>query len=165
MERSIAEQLAELRVTYAQEKVSREKKHTTAIANAERAVSAAKSYDYVAEFCESYEAALATLENLFTEIEETHAATKGLSFRVGTYVKTVKPRTIGRGLVEEHFGKLVGECKGALADIRESKTPEDDIAPLKVFCQGLVDLRYIVQNGRRLAEETGVPDSSHWDNY
>lgn len=158
MERSIAEQLAELRVVYAQEKVQREKKHTTAITNAEREVAAAKAYDYVAEFCESYESALASLEELFADIAQTHATTKGLSFRVGSYIQTVKPRAIGRGLVEEHFDKLVSECKGALADIGGTDTPEDDIGPLKIFCQGLVDLRFIVQNGRRLAEETGVPE-------
>ena len=151
-------ELSELRKIYLKEKEEREKEYSSYILEAKQNYKKSLDIDYVDEYKEKFEVSLNSLEGLYDELVSIYSRTKGLTFSITNHIKTVSPRTIKKGMVEEHFDMLVDECKGALYDINNSDSPEDDIAPIKTFCQGLVDLRYIVANARRLIEETGSPE-------
>ena len=148
-------ELTDLRTLCENEKKRREEKYSKNIKMAEEAYNHALKIDYVDEYREKFDVSLASLEDLYAELLEIYRTTKGLEFSITNYIKTVKPRPIKRGMVDEHFDMLVEECQNALEAINNSYSPEEDIEPIKIFCQGLIDLRYIVANARKLIEDTG----------
>lgn len=156
-------ELRELRLLYEREKQEREEYYLQGIKDAEENYKRSLKLDFVDEFKEKFEVSLVSLEELYDELVEIYSFTKGLTFSVTGYVAKLAPRTIKKGGVEEHFDMLVSECKGALDDIDNNLSPEDDIEPIKSFCQGLVDLRYIVANARRLIEEAGNAEQKKQD--
>ena len=155
MSKANLNELSVLRKLYEDEKRRREDYYSEMIKQAKDEYSRSLDIDYIDEFKEEFEVSLVSLEKLYDELVELYRVTKGLTFSITSYIKTVAPRPIAKGRVEEHFDMLVEECKGALADINDSACPEEDIPPIKVFCQGLIDLRYIVQNARQLIIEAG----------
>lgn len=149
------EKLAELRVVYNEELQKREKKYSKIVEDAKAEYNRVLKVDYIDEFKEEFEVSLNSLERLYDELVEIYSVTKGLTFSVTSYIKTLSPRNITKGGVFEHFDKLVGECKSALSEINNSITPEEDVPHIKKFCQGVVDLRHIVKNARQLVVDTG----------
>lgn len=112
--------------------------------------------DFVADYSGTYQASLESLEEIFANWDSVQKRTKGLSFRIGDYIKKVKPRAVTKGGVFQYFDNLVAEGRNAIVAVSRSKSIEDDVEPQKRFCQCLVDLRYVVDNSKRLLEETGV---------
>lgn len=148
-------ELTDLRLIYEKEKEEREKLYSNNIKKAEEKYQKMLTADFVDEYKEGFEVSLNSLENLYSQLVDIYRTTKGLTFSITDFIKTVKPRKIAKGKVNEHFDMLVYECKKALNDIENSNSPEDDIAPIKSFCQGLVDLRNIVKNARQLVIDAG----------
>lgn len=149
------EKLTELRNIYEKEKSERKKKFSDLISQEENEYQRLLGVDFVEDYKERFEVSLSSLERLYDEIVSIYKVTKGLSFSVTDFIKKVSPRKIQKGNVFDHFDLLVEECKGAISSINSSESPEEDIEPLKVFCQGLVDLRYIVKNSNQLIQENG----------
>ena len=113
--------------------------------------------DYYLGYIEGYTASLATLEEIYKEIESIQNKTLGIEFRVGKYLPALTARPAENGAVD-YFARLVSECREAIMLVRTSSTIEGDVLPLKRFCQGLVDLRYLVKNARALLKISGDPD-------
>jgi len=157
MSKSTAQRLAELRLLYERTVAQVEDSFEARIAKAKKELKDAENFDYTKDFTDRYDASLVSLERLYDNIALTHQATKGIGFRIDRYVTTVQPRTIAKGGVEDHLIMLVKECRSAIAAVSKSVTPEEDIEHLKRFAQGLVDLRYIAKNGRKLILDSGVP--------
>lgn len=155
MEKVGLDRLSELREIYEDEKQKREKLYSGLVKNAKKEYDRVAKEDYSNEFKEQFETSLNSLERLYSELVDVYSKTKGLSFSVTKYIDSVTPRKIKKSDVFNHFDHLVEECTDALGAINNSRSPEDDILPIKDFCQGLVDLRYIVKNETKLIEETG----------
>lgn len=148
-------ELKQFRLLYEKELTERQQEYSKKIEVAQKDYDNSLTVDYVDEYKEKFVASLASLERMYNDFVDIYSSTNGLTFSITKHIATVRPRTIPTGGVDDHFDKLVAECRGALNDLNHSMYPEDDIEPLKVFCQGLVDLRYIVDNARRLILEVG----------
>ncbi|MBQ7760934.1 MAG: hypothetical protein IJ400_02650 [Clostridia bacterium] len=159
MNKSINEELSRLRKLYLEELAKKEEKYRADIEEIEEKIKDAEEYDYSESYTSRYESSLGSLERIYEEIATTHSKTKGISFKVYDYITTLSPNGLGDKNVEDFFLALVKECKGAISQISKSNTPEDDIEPLKVFCQCLVDLRYIVANKEWLIKQSGIPSA------
>ncbi len=154
---TIIEELEALHQCYLAEKDKRKAKYQSKISQIRAQISAVESKDYADEYRQTYTASLQTLENIFADIASVQRRTRGIQFRVGEYIERCQPRTFAKGGVEDHFAKLVTECRGAIQAVSNSSDVDADIAPLKTFAQGLVDLRYIEKNATRLLKESGIP--------
>lgn len=117
-----------------------------------------KKTDFVYDLAETYRLSLLDLEEVYNNWAAVQRKTKGLSFTMDSYIKTLKPRSIPKGGVEAFVDRLVEECQDAMEKVGKSRTVEDDIKPQKAFCQGLVDFRYVAKNADRLVEESGLPE-------
>lgn len=158
MNKSISQQLSELREIYLQELEDKKAKYSASIAKIEEDIESIKNQDFSKGFTNRYETSLKSLERMFSEVAITQKNTKGISFRVGEYIDTLSPSEMIGQNVEEWFNALVSRCRSAIIQVSNSATPEDDIEPLKDFCQCLVDLRYIVRNEDWLIEQGGLAE-------
>ncbi|MBR6773758.1 MAG: hypothetical protein IKM16_03725, partial [Clostridia bacterium] len=152
---STFDKLKKLRVTYETELKQRKEEYSQAVTEAKDDYNRSLSIDFVDEEKLRFEVSLDSLEELYQDIVDIYARTKGLTFSVTRYMAGVSARPVPHGGVNEYFDRLVEDCNGALDAIERSRSPEQDIVPIKAFCQGLADLRYVVKNARRLVEETG----------
>jgi len=152
------DKIGALRLIYEAERKQKEKQYREELDRIDADIKTIKATDYAAQYQQRYELSLQSLEKLYKEMEALHKETKGLSFRIGEHIRKCAARKIGQGKVEEHFRQLTEECREAIGAVSASRSVEGDVAPLKSFCQGLVDLRYIVQNAKRLISEGGLAE-------
>ncbi|MBQ9099643.1 MAG: hypothetical protein IJY50_09490 [Clostridia bacterium] len=155
---TISDKLKACRLAYETEKDSKEKKYKAELKNIDAEIQLVKETDFAAQYQEKYSASLGSLEKLFNEMDKVHRDTRGISFRIGQYMSKCVSRKIPQGKVEDHFKALVAECREAVRCVAQSKSIENDVEPLKAFCQGLADLRYIHQNAKRLISESGIAE-------
>lgn len=156
----IINEIDKLRVTYEREKREVKEALEGKIAYNKKNLSMIDSRDYAEDYIETYTQSLATLERIFNEWNNVQRVTKGINFYIDQYIKTLKNEPVPRGKVEEYFNDLVRKGRNAIISVQHSTSVEDDIAPQKVFCQCLVNLRYIAGNARRLIEETDIIPTS-----
>lgn len=154
----MSDKIHALRLRYEKEQEAVARDYRSRIQDLERKIQSVKNTDFAAPYVQSIELSCATLERLFKEMRKVHDETRGLEFHIGPYADRCKPRNISRGQVLDHFEKVQKECEGAIRAVNKSRSVEDDVQPLKVFCQGLADLRYIRQNAGRLIAESGQAD-------
>lgn len=153
---NIINEIDGLRRTYELELQQTKDKLKDKIEQLDKKLAQINAFDYAKEYIETYEQSLVSLENIYKEWLGIQRKTKGISFFIDEYIKTLRYETIPRGQVEEFFAELVQKCRGAIIAVQKSKRVEDDIAPQKIFCQCLVNLRYIVAHGRELINETSL---------
>lgn len=154
---SIIEQIEQLKATYDAEISRKDRTISAEIADVKEKIDRTKKTDFAADYRETYEASLGSLERIFTDIETVHRRTHGITFRIGDYIKTCRPSTIARGAVEDFFADLVRRCRGYIKNTSQGRKIEDDIPDLKLFAQCVVDLRYIAKNADKLLTESGIP--------
>ena len=159
---NLSEKISTLRQRYERECAELNKKYSSLISSRRAEVSKIESTDYYLGYIESYTASLGTLEEIYREIEVIQKRTLGIEFRVGNYLPTLTARPAETGAID-YFSRLVSECREAIMLVRNSATIEGDVIPLKRFCQGLVDLRYLVKNARALLKMSGDPDAEKAD--
>lgn len=152
---STFDKLRQLRIAYETELKQRKEEYSQAINDAKDDYNRSLSIDFVDEETMRFEVSLESLEELYQDIVDIYARTKGLTFSVTRYMSSINARPVPHGGVNEYFDRLVEECNDALDAIERNRSPEQDVVPIKAFCQGLADLRYVVKNARRLVEETG----------
>ena len=152
------DKLRELRILYEEEKKQRHEEYSRDIKDAKESYNLSLSVDFVDEEKLRFEMSLESLEELYQDLVGIYKRTKGLTFSIVKHIETVNPRPVPHGGVNGYFDRIVEDCNGALDAIERNTSPEQDIAPIKVFCQGLVDLRYVVKNARRLVEDVGDTD-------
>lgn len=157
---NILNEIDGLRKMYETQFKEAQDKLTAKIDTNERKLRDINNYDYAKEYVETYEQSLSSLENIYNEWLTIQRKTKGISFYVDEYIKTLRYEMIPKGMVEEFFADLVKKCRSAIIAVQQSKSVEDDIAPQKIFCQCLVNLRYIVKNGRSLINDTSLIEES-----
>ena len=114
--------------------------------------------DYISDTALTYRMSLDDLEEVFSGWASLQRKTKGLEFSVEKYIRTLKPRSIRKGGLEDFVDRLVEEATAAMEAVEQSRSVEEDVKPQKAFCQCLVDFRYIVANAERLIVESGMPD-------
>ncbi len=148
-------ELKKLRVTYEAELADRKAFYSIAVKEAKSDYERSQKIDFVDEEKLRFEMSLESLEDLYQDLLNIYAKTKGLTFSITKHIVTVTPRPVPFGEVYAYFDRIVEDCNGALDEIERSSTPEQDIKPIKAFCQGLVDLRYVVKNVRQLILDTG----------
>lgn len=153
-------EINKLRETYENEYKTIKESLQDEIAYNERKLKSVDKHDYAIEYIETYSQSLATLERIFDEWKSVQHATKGINFYIDEYIKTLKHEPVPKGKVEEYFANIVSKGRDAIMSVQRSKSVEDDIAPQKVFCQCLVNLRYIAENGRKFIEETDIIQTS-----
>ncbi len=156
----IINEIDKLRETYERENREIREALKAKIALNKKNLSMIDSTDYAKDYIDTYVQSLATLERIFDEWKDVQRATKGINFYIEKYIKTLKYEPVPRGKVEEYFDNLVRNGRNAIVAVQRSTSVEDDIAPQKEFCQCLVNLRYIAENGRRLIEETDIISTS-----
>lgn len=154
---NLNEKISQVRSLYDRECAELNRKYSSLISEKRAAVAKIEATDYYLGYIESYTASLGTLEEIYKEIEIIQNRTLGIEFRVGKYLPSLTARPAGIGAIE-YFSRLVYECREAIMMVRSSSTIEGDVLPLKKFCQGLVDLRYLVKNARDLLKISGDPD-------
>ena len=152
------DKLKELRMIYQAEHKQRKEDYSVAIKDAEESYNLSLSVDFVDEEKLRFELSLESLEELYQDLLAIYRRTKGLTFSITKHMETIKARPVPFGGVNGYFDRIVEECNGALDAIERNTSPEQDIQPIKNFCQGLMDLRYVVKNARRLVEEAGDTD-------
>ncbi len=153
----ITEKIEQLRQRYVAETTQKERKILADIARVKADIDRTNKTDFAAEYRETYEASLQSLERIYTDIETVHRRTHGISFRIGDYIKTCRPQTIGHGKVEDVFATLVRNCRAHIKALSQGRKIEDDIPDLKAFAQCVVDLRYIAKNADKLLTDSGLP--------
>ncbi len=153
---TVSAKIKKQRLAYEAILMQLQKEYELKIKNATEDLRKAEKFDYAKPYEEKYMVSLLSLETLYSKMDETHTNTQGLTFHIGEYIKQCKTRSIPNGSVEEYFEKLVREGRAAIQAVRESSSIEDDIEPLKQFCQVLVDLRYLEKNARRLIEDANL---------
>lgn len=116
--------------------------------------------DFLKEYVDTYQTSLAYLEDIFADWDSLQRRTKGISFRVGEYIKKLSPRPVANGQLFSYVDRLVAEGREAIEAVDKSKSIEDDVAPQKKFCQCLVDLRYVVSRSRPLLKDTGIEEKA-----
>ena len=151
--------LKALRLLYEKDVAEVERKYRTFLQNLDDQIAKVKNTDYAAPYIHTFSDSLRSLEKLYQEMQKVHAETRGLDFYIDQYLSRCTPRTIGRGQVNAHFERLVEEGTNAICAVSKSQSVEEDVQPLKVFCQCLVDLRYIQKNAARLIAESGVAEN------
>lgn len=156
----IINKINKLRETYENENKAIRERLQEEIAYNKKNLSMIDSRDYAMDYIETYTQSLATLERIFNEWNDVQHVTKGINFYIDQYIKTLKNEPVPRGKVEEYFNDLVRRGRSAIISVQHSTSVEDDIAPQKEFCQCLVNLRYIAENGRKLIEETDIIPTS-----
>jgi len=154
----IPDKVSALRLEYERETATIKKKYHEQLNIIEGEILRVQNTDYAAKYHETFTESLHSLEKLFDEMKVVHDSTQGLQFRIGEYIDRCKPKKIGYGKVHEHFSVLSKKCCDAVNAVACSQTIEDDIEPLKQFCQCLVDLRYIKSNADRLIDDSGVAE-------
>lgn len=127
-------------------------------AAAKKEIRRLQTADYTAELAETYRLSLADLEDVYESWASVQRKTKGLTFTMDGYIRTLKPRQIPKGNVEDFVGMLVNECQEAMAGVAASRSVDGDIKPQKAFCQALVDFRNVTKNAAKLIEESGSPE-------
>lgn len=153
---NLSDKISAVRRGYEAECAALEKKYAKLLSEKRGELRDTESRDFYLDYADSYSASLATLEEIYGEIEEIQNRTLGITFRVGSYIKELKARPCDKAT--DYFARLVAECREAIIMVRTSDTIEGDIEPLKRFCQGLVDLRYLDKNSRALLKADGSPD-------
>lgn len=153
-----SKKLRQLRQVYEKEIAEAKRRYLALIKEADVKIDAVQKTDLAAPYLTTFARSLETLERLFREMQQTHDETRGLEFNIGRYLKTCAPRNIPTGLVLERFEALKNECTAAVRAVSKSRSVEEDVEHLKVFCQCLTDLRGIQKNGLRLIKESGIVD-------
>ncbi len=156
----LSNDIEKLREQYEQERQRTIDVYTKNIEDAKIKLEEYLRYDYAKDYVDIYTESLNSLEKVYLDWSSIQNKTRGLNFYMDEYIKKLKPNTIEFGKVEEFFYNLVNECRQAIISVQNSRTIEDDIAPQKIFCQHLTDLRYIVENARVLIDDTGLPQSN-----
>ncbi len=149
------DKLKDLRITYEAELADRKAHFSQAVKEAKLDLERSQQIDFVDEEKLRFEMSLESLEDLYQDLLNIYAKTKGLTFSITKHIVTVKPRPVPFGEIYEYFDRIVEDCNGALDEIERSSSPEQDVKPIKAFCQGLVDLRFVVKNVRKLILDTG----------
>jgi len=150
--------LKALRLLYEKDLAEVERKYRALLRDVDEKIAKVQRTDYITPYINTFSESLRSLEKLYTEMYTVHEETKGIDFRIGNYMSCCSPRSFGRGKVNEHFDRLVAECTAAVRTVAKNQSVEDDVRPLKVFCQCLVDLRYIQKNATRLISESGAAE-------
>ena len=159
---NLNDKIKSLRERYERECAELNRKYSALVSERKAAVAKVENTDYYLGYIESYTASLGTLEEIYREIEAIQKRTLGIEFRVGNYLPSLTARPAETGAID-YFARLVSECREAIMLVRSSATIEGDVIPLKRFCQGLVDLRYLVKNARALLKMSGDPDAEKAD--
>ena len=117
-----------------------------------------ESRDFTEEFLPTYEKVYGVFTRLYRNIEEEQKRTHGLRSHIGDFLKKASPRTTFNdklntdGWVEQ----VKGECSDAVRRINASSSVEGFDAPIKQFCQAMVDMQYICQNATKLLKASGL---------
>lgn len=150
------EKIKALRLQYEKETSETARKYNGLLRDVESQIDAVNSMDHAAPYIQTFCDSLDTLEKLYQEIAKVHDETLGIDFRVGKYLAQCAARKIGHGQVVTYFEQLQRECTDAIRAVSKSRSIEEDVKPLKIFCQCLTDLRYICKNADRLIADSGV---------
>ena len=154
---SMLSRLSSVRERYESESYNIRIKYEREISEAEAELRSILSADYKAKYKKKYESSLSSLEGFYEEFCAVHSRTRGIKFRIYEHMSTVSARPVPKGEVESYFGRLVAECRDAIVKIRGSRSIEADVAPMKTFCQGLADLRYVAENSALLLRDSSAP--------
>lgn len=154
---TLNEKIRSVRTSYERERAELKKKYDKLISSKKAEITEIERTDFYLDYMEGYSSSLSTLEDIYRDIEDIQDRTLGISFRVGKYISTIKARECD-GSALDYFDRLVAECRDAIIMVKNSTTIEGDVEPLKRFCQGLLDLRYLNANSRALLKKDGTPD-------
>lgn len=154
---TLSERIRKARERYERESAAINEKYTELIFQKRAEIEELKRTDFYLGYMESYSASLESLESIYREIEDIQDRTLGIEFRVRKYIHTLKPRACTEGALK-YFSRLVSECREAITLVSDSSSIENDVEPLKRFCQGLVDLRHLNDNSLEYLKADGTPE-------
>ena len=151
--------ISALRLSFLKEKAAICEKYTKELKEQDKKIDAASRADYHSDIILLYKSSLDQILQFAKKYADMRGRAPKLSFDFKKALDTTPHRAFTRGGVDSYVKKLEDEAILAVKGLSDSKTVEDDERLLKSLASVVSDLKYIVENARRLLDESGIPEA------